>query len=381
MRTRIGALCLRALLVALAVLTSAVRVEGRALAQGGAPSGWKSYLVNDVGFALPGDWQKLDLSQAKFTEYIRQIARSNPELAKVLQMLVDSGQLNNLAFLAVSTSNGNSANVASTPLPAAVDSQTLAPVLAQQLPKLLPGVSVIKSVGGQRVGGVDAVRLEFRLTLNLDSGTATMRGVQFYLLLPGKLHVFSVVGNDGAALPALADQIATTIQIGGAAPSPASATTRNVTNGGNLRREPRIAASNVLGQLCAGDTVAVLGEQGAGASRWLRVRVTAVSGRCVAARVAVGAEGWVSASLIGGAASSGAAGLTARVSAGGNVRRGPAVGQPIVGQIKAGDTVTLLGRNAAATWYRITTPGGVTGWANASLLSVDATTRPRVPVM
>jgi hypothetical protein len=381
MQSRAAVAWFKSLLVALVVFALASGVgAGPALAQGGAPSGWKPYAVDGVAFALPDDWQQLALSQAAIADQIRQLARNNPELAKTLQLLLDSGQLSNLSFLAVSAGNGDSANLLSAPLPAPITSQALAATIGQQLPLILPGAKVVKSVGGLRVGGVDAARVEFLLNLSLGvGGSATLRGVQFYLLPTGKLHVLSVIGGDDARLPTLADQIGATVQVGGAAPATANSDTRPVASGGNLRREPRIAA-NVIGQLCAGDTVAVLGQQGAGATAWLRVRVTALNGRCVATRVPVGAEGWASASLIGRATAAPGA-LTARVAASGNVRNGPGLGNAVIGQIRAGETVTLLGRNAAASWYRIQTARGITGWASATLLAVDAATRPQVPVL
>jgi len=101
--------------------------------------------------------------------------------------------------------------------------------------------------------------------------------------------------------------------------------------------------------------------------------------------VAVGAEGWASASLIRGAATPAATPaantLTARVAVSGNVRQSPALSATVIGQVKAGEAVTLLGRNAASTWYRITTARGVTGWSSATLLSVDAATRSKVPAV
>jgi hypothetical protein len=380
MHMRAGMGWFRPLLAGLIILVLLTIGAGRASAQGGTPSGWKAYSVGDVTFTLPGDWQQLTLDQATIADQIGQLASNNPELARTLRLLLDSGQLSNLSLLAISASSGDSVNVLSTPLPGAASSQTLAATIGQQLPRLIPGARVVKSVGGQRVGGVDAARVEFLLTLSLDGGsTASLRGVQFYLLPAGKLHVLSVIGQDDADLPALADRIGGTIQVGAAAPAAPNIATRSVASTANLRREPLIA-NNVIGQLCAGDTVEVLGQQAGGGINWLRVRVAALSGRCAATRVAVGAEGWASAALIGAAEAAAPGGLAARVATSGNVRSGPGLSNAVIGQLRASERVTLLGRNAAATWFRIQTARGVTGWASSTLLVVDAATRPQVPV-
>lgn len=73
-----------------------------------------------------------------------------------------------------------------------------------------------------------------------------------------------------------------------------------VINGGNLRREPRVAAETVLGQVCVNDQVEVLEEQTlANGARWYRLRVLRASDQCVPDRVAEGTVGWVSAMLLG----------------------------------------------------------------------------------
>lgn len=83
-------------------------------------------------------------------------------------------------------------------------------------------------------------------------------------------------------------------------PAPESIIGRaRVINGGNIRREPRIAAETVIGQVCVGDQVVLLEEQMTnGANRWYRLRVVETVGNCVPERVSAGTEGWVNASLL-----------------------------------------------------------------------------------
>jgi WD40 repeat protein len=79
------------------------------------------------------------------------------------------------------------------------------------------------------------------------------------------------------------------------APAPADALgTAAVTNGGNLRTEPRIVAETVIAQVCPNDQLAILQRQG----DWVRVRVVSTAPDCVPNRAAGGTEGWLSVSLI-----------------------------------------------------------------------------------
>lgn len=71
-----------------------------------------------------------------------------------------------------------------------------------------------------------------------------------------------------------------------------------VTNGGNLRIEPRIVPETVLAQVCPGDRLAVLEQEMVADHLWLRVRVEATRRSCVPDRAAVGSEGWVSKTLV-----------------------------------------------------------------------------------
>lgn len=54
-----------------------------------------------------------------------------------------------------------------------------------------------------------------------------------------------------------------------------------------------------------------------------------------------------------------------------NVRTGPGVGFPSFTQITNGATVTLLGRNAAATWVKVALRDGRQGWVNVHFLSTN----------
>jgi hypothetical protein len=62
--------------------------------------------------------------------------------------------------------------------------------------------------------------------------------------------------------------------------------------------------------------------------------------------------------------------LTATVFNGGNIRREPQVGDNVLGQLHAGEVVTLLERSNDSTWYRVQAPEAE-GWVSATLLTID----------
>lgn len=100
----------------------------------------------------------------------------------------------------------------------------------------------------------------------------------------------------------------------------------------------------------------------------------------VKARLPGGLEGWISAHLLNpNVAISGlpvvdAAGPTPTgvVNTGAvNVRSGPGVNYPSRAIAYEGTSVTLLGRNSAATWVKARLPGGLEGWIGAYLLNAN----------
>ena len=61
-----------------------------------------------------------------------------------------------------------------------------------------------------------------------------------------------------------------------------------------------------------------------------------------------------------------------------NVRQGPGTDTPVIAVVNAGDTLSVTGRNAAASWYRISLEDSRQGWVSGSLvtLSGDAASVP-----
>jgi hypothetical protein len=91
-----------------------------------------------------------------------------------------------------------------------------------------------------------------------------------------------------------ADQTATAqTREAAAQATPTSGPTTQVVVGGNLRSEPRIAPETVVGQVVAGDTVALLEQRDVDGQPWHRVRLLSTGGA-----MAVNVEGWVSGTLL-----------------------------------------------------------------------------------
>jgi SH3-like domain-containing protein len=68
------------------------------------------------------------------------------------------------------------------------------------------------------------------------------------------------------------------------------------------------------------------------------------------------------------------------VNNGGNVRAEPDADARIVGAIQLGDTVEVLEKNQASTWYRIETSSGVNGWTSVLALRPAADVVARTPI-
>jgi len=70
--------------------------------------------------------------------------------------------------------------------------------------------------------------------------------------------------------------------------------------------------------------------------------------------------------------------LAATVFNGGNIRKEPQVGNNVLGQLHAGEVVTLLERSNDSAWYRVKAPEAE-GWVSATLLKIDAEMAKQVP--
>jgi uncharacterized protein YraI len=134
----------------------------------------------------------------------------------------------------------------------------------------------------------------------------------------------------------------------------------------NVRTSP-VIANNIMTQINRGTMVQLLLRNES--STWVKVIIPD------------NRQGWVLAALLGTNTPISSlpmdtttqppiSGLTATVRAfRQNVRTGPGTANSVITTVPIGTTVTLLGRNAAATWVRVALPDSRQGWMLASLLN------------
>lgn len=133
----------------------------------------------------------------------------------------------------------------------------------------------------------------------------------------------------------------------------------------NVRSGPSVGYG-VVAWVQQGQTLQLLGRNAH--SSWVQVRTPGNH------------TGWVNASLVTAnvaisslpVVGAGMPAATAVVSTGAlNVRYGPSVAYGAFTVAYQGTTVTLLGRNQAATWVKIQLPNGTQGWVNAAFLQAS----------
>jgi hypothetical protein len=280
------------LITLLVLCTGFLLPTGNALAAD-LPSGWKPYTIGELQVGLPGNWQTLPLGKTELQTLTKQVAKNNPDFAKLLQQLIDSGQYKLLKFFAIDLAKSQNVNALITSTGVHLTPKQIVPVIEQQLKKSLNNLTIVSTDDSITLNDLPAGRIEYTLTLNGETGKSQeLTSVQYYLPIGTDIYVFTITGSSQKGFIALADQIASTIQTA----KPATGPTTTVRNGGNLRETPTTKGK-------------------------------------------------------------------------------------VLDQIKAKETVTLLGRNAAGTWVRITNARGVTGWASVTLLNSTAATIKKLSVV
>lgn len=156
--------------------------------------------------------------------------------------------------------------------------------------------------------------------------------------------------------------------------------TASVFNGGNIRQVPN-ARGAVLGQLHAGETVALVETTVDGV--WYHVTAPETSGWVHVSLLTVPSE------LLSRVPVNGLARLVtppsdapaAQVINGGNRRIGPGTTFEVGGQVRVGEQITLLAKtsNRSGSWYYARCRCGAVGWVHASLLKVDPRDAAKVP--
>ncbi len=130
------------------------------------------------------------------------------------------------------------------------------------------------------------------------SPAATLRGVQWYIVGATQVFVITITGPVGDALITVADRVGQSFITRDAAEgSTTTGARRQVVHGGNIRQAPKVTSSNIIGQVCPGDQVALLDRPAR--PGWAAVRIEVTGPDCDLKRVPAGTEGWVSTSLLG----------------------------------------------------------------------------------
>lgn len=199
---------------------------------------------------------------------------------------------------------------------------------------------------------------------------------------PAPLDVLPPFFNDFYALaveptPAPAVTPTATRPAATAEPSPTVVATQELTGtatiAGNIRRAPNREAE-VVGRLSLGEAV-TLAER-------------SIDGEWYLISTSTGLSGWVSRTLLvvdqNLAAQLPVATpdnlLKAAVFNGGNVRTSPSLRGLVIDQINAGESVTLLARNADSTWVKMINERKITGWVSRTLLTIAPNDLRSLPV-
>jgi hypothetical protein len=125
--------------------------------------------------ALPGNWQKVELSQESIQSLITTLGPSNPQLATALNQVLQPGGLARFQLFALdydgSTYIGN-VNVSSAAIPA-LSLDTIGPLIEAQLTSA--GATDVQSTPVTLPAG-DALRLSYTLKVNSSSATVSVTG-------------------------------------------------------------------------------------------------------------------------------------------------------------------------------------------------------------
>jgi hypothetical protein len=274
-------------------------VPSTTLGSAAAGSGdWTTHTIGSSQLQTPSKWQVLPLDKAELERMAGNLEAQNSQLGQMLRQFAQSNQYSMLQFLAVNNdaaAAGENVSLIVIPRPAGPSTDELLQQMAGAVSSSIPGIKLVSGDTKHQVNGLPAARVVYDLSLDQ---SLSYRGVQWYIVSASNVYLLTVSGPADDALLALADRIGHSFSTRDAADDAAASGERlEVINGGNLRRAPQVAATNVIGQVCPGDQVTIL-ERAAGGS-WARIRVVVTAPECDPARVPSGAEGWLSTSLLG----------------------------------------------------------------------------------
>jgi hypothetical protein len=278
-------------------------------ASSAAPGDWTTHTIGQSTLQVPPTWQSVPLTKADIEQVAKSLDAQNPSLAQIVRQLITAGLYTQIKFFAIGTNPAGSVNLIEAPRPADIPTDALLAQLLEQLPSLLPNSKIISSDSKHQVNGLPAGRLMYDLAVNDPAGNATTtRGVQWYIVGATTIYIITVSGPPNDELITIADQIGQSFTTHDTADGAAATTQRRqIIHGGNLRQTPQAAATNIIGQVCPGDQVALLDRP---ISRgWVAVRITVTAPDCDAKHVPAGTEGWVNSTLLGPLPQDGSANL------------------------------------------------------------------------
>lgn len=271
--------------------------QGQA-ASGPASDAWTTHTINESTIQLPSAWKVLPITDADLERAARELEGENAALAAMMRNILASGQATQMRFFAMDPATGTNVGMLAIPRPAGTPDELLSQVV-DTLPKMAPMMKFISRDSKHHVNGWPAARVAYDLDMPLaDGSTVTLRGVQWYVVGANQVFIITISGATDDALISLGDRIGQSFSLPATAESSAATgERRQVINGGNLRQSPAVNATNIIGQVCPGDHIAILDrpEQ----PRWKAVRVEVTGPNCDPQRVPAGTEGWVSTSLLG----------------------------------------------------------------------------------
>jgi hypothetical protein len=165
--------------------------------------------------ALPGNWQKVELSQEAIQGLITTLGPSNPQLATALNQMLQPGALAKFLLFALDydgkTYVGN-ANVSSAAIPG-LSLDSVGPLIDAQLTSA--GATNVESAPVTLPAG-DALRLSYGLRVSSTSTTVNVAGRAFLIVSGDRLYqvTFSCIAADPAPCLTQADQMIQSFRIG-----------------------------------------------------------------------------------------------------------------------------------------------------------------------
>ena len=268
-------------LIILVALVGLVMPYGSVLAAN-LPKGWASNTVGELSFGLPSTWKNIELTKKALQTVANEVQPNNPELARILQNLIDSGQYQVLTFFAIEPATQQNLNLAVVPVGAQLRPKDLIDALATQIIQSLPNATLVEKRSDLVLNGIAAARITYDIPVTGTNGkTDTLRGFQYYIPIGTNIYIMSITGRSSKAFGSLVDQIASTVRLTDKTlPTEATAI---VKSSGNLRAAPGTTAK-VIATITAKEKLLVLGKNKAGT--WMKVTTPR------------GKIGWASAKLL-----------------------------------------------------------------------------------